>query len=209
MISEKLAEPIKRGRAKIIGCLPPTIEEWIHFMDSHREKWDVRTAAYLKKVPEDFFAPESEAEEGEPCPRSWDRLAVEMAYIDDPDVLEPTIVGWLGSAVGGRFIAFLRSPIPDAEDLIKEPRLFRDLDLDGKYLASVIVASAYNREKKITLNQVYPFVKTIAEEQADFLILFMVALKKAKRTAVFREAVSRRDQVHRALAEVGKYIANL
>ena len=205
-VARMLPTPLT-SRFHIVEVEPPKVEEWAEWMDKHYSDWDKRILAYLTKFREDFIAVPSEPEtlENYPTPRTWTSLAVEIARTPEKFMREK-ICGYVGKAVGGKLLAFLNSKVPDVEELLARPELFRELPLDSQYLSIVLLGNHVERSEKVSMNSVMRFLEVVAEVQGDFIVLFLLAAG-SKRKKVFGEIFKRRTKVWDCLKDVGYYSA--
>lgn len=124
---------------------PPRVEEWVRWMTTHHDRCDEKVFAYLYRFPEDFcrIPEEGETLEGYPTPRSYTFLALDLPAAVDNGLTSTEIrtlcIAALGSEVGERFYAFWRNPVPGFADFLENPLLFRELDVDQRYIAVVVI----------------------------------------------------------------------
>lgn len=206
-IAERLPAPLA-SRFHIITCDPPKVEEWITWMSEHYEDWDKRVAAYLMRFRDDFIVTPREPEtlENYPTPRTWTWLSLELPKTP-AKYLREKAVGYLGAEAASRFIAFINNPIPEPEELIRNPMIFYDLTLDAKYVATVMVASHFDQNKKMPAQDILRFTDVISEVQHEFAILFLLSLKD-RRKQFFNAVVNKPDSsTWKALRDVASYIA--
>jgi len=209
VIARKLPAPLV-SRFHEIDIEPPTIEEWANWMDTHYPNWDKRILAYLMRFDEDFIVLPNDAEtlENYPVPRTWTNLALELG--DTPHkFLRDKINGYVGKAVGGKLYAFITSPIPEPEELLSNPEMFRDLGMDSKYLSIVLIAEYYkkNGAKKELAKKVLDFLDVVADVQQDFIVLFFIALGDKKMKFYYYVLENRQSRTWKALKEVGSFLA--
>ena len=200
-IAHPLPAPLT-SRFHVIVADSPTIEEWSAWMDSHVGEWDKRVLGYLMRFREDFIKLPDEPEtlEAYPTPRSWHWLAEEL--VKTPRKFwRPKAEGYVGREVATRFVAFLETPIPDPEDLIKKPAVFAKLSLDTKYLATVIVGNHYVGEAKVSPKQLVPFLRVAMAEGGEFLALFLMTIQSNREKASELLATIMTDKDYRDLAE--------
>jgi len=209
IVARKLPTPLI-SRFHIIEVDAPKVEEWAGWMDAHYKDWDRRIIAYLTRFPEDFIALPSDAEtlENYPTPRTWTNLALELK--DTPmQFLREKIYGYVGKAVGGKLYAFITTPTPEPEELLSNPKMFKELGLDAKYLAIISVAEYYKRNeaKKELAKRVLDFLDVVADVQQDFIMLFFIALGDKRMKFYHYVLDNRQSKTWMALREVGNYIA--
>ena len=168
------------NRMIVIECDVPKIEEWANWMDKRfGENWDRRTLAFLMRFSDDFLRlPDTpETLENFPTPRTWTVLAVMLAA--QKRLPTDIIAGLVGKEVATRFSAFLRSQVPSVKELITKPQIFNSLNLDGKYIAVVQVANFIRKNTK-NLQQALNFVKFLAKESREFLVLLILSCGNQK-----------------------------
>ena len=146
-----LVKPLPKhaaGRVQFLTLDLPSVKDWASYVSSRNEKWDVRCLAYLLRFEEDIYERVEGNELNEPFanPRSWERLAVQLAApngrMSNEERLTATVEGWVGKVVGQKFEAFLKYDIPEPERFLKQPELFAELKsgdsehgLDKQFLA--------------------------------------------------------------------------
>ncbi|MEM2068397.1 MAG: AAA family ATPase [Nitrososphaerota archaeon] len=196
------------SRFHVVNVEAPTLEEWASWMDAHNPGWDKRGLAYLMRFAEDFLRLPSEPEtlDPYPTPRTWTWLLSELPNTDSRHIKE-RMVGYVGLEVGTRFEAFLRTPLPDPEELIDDPRVFINLSVDAKYLAVVSVANHYVAKLK-SPERLLPFLETVSDVQADLVILFLIVAKK-KMNELFKIISAKLPKVWKNIVEVGAFIVGL
>ncbi|MEM1520370.1 MAG: AAA family ATPase [Candidatus Bathyarchaeia archaeon] len=220
--SSELPEPIL-SRVTTLYVEPPTIDEWIEYMNkNYGDKWDRRIAAFLKIYPEDLLKkPKRGRTIGYPTPRSWTLLATKLwHHLKKMEELEEkgdlkgmkkleryiyaTIDGTVGPEVGEKYIAFLKTQISQKllEDLKENPELFDSLNISQKAMV-VYSISQYPVEKIIEYNE--KFMRYLVKKHAEFaaLLIALIPIKERKRLII--EAISkdpRRSSVYEELANV-------
>lgn len=172
-----LARPLPAAlinRLIVVPFQPPTVEEWAQYMDSIGE-WDKRVYAYLKRFPKDFLKVENiEMLENFPTPRSWSKVAMLMPKVKkSEEAMRLLATGCLGREIGEKFLTFINHPVPEVEKLVKQPELFKQLDLDTKYIFVVTLSNWLTEEQR--LEQTKNLLNIISEER-EFIILLLVCL---------------------------------
>jgi len=158
------------SRLNVIDVDPPTIEEWSDWMTkSYGENWDRRCFAFLARFRDENYLIKipkaTETLDPYPTPRTWSSLATLMARgIQDKE----TIRGLVGYEVGTKFDAFLKVRV-DINELIREPKLFHELEFDSKYMVCVMLASWISRHINNPA-KVFPLVDEMSEEKRERLI---------------------------------------
>lgn len=218
------------GRFIVYKVELPTLEGWADWMDRNFENWDKRVLAYLMNFPDEFLKPppESETLTNFPAPRSWTKVARLILEIPQ-GFLKETIIGFLGPETGEKFSAFLEMRVPQIEELLRRPQIFKELDLEGKYLASVFLGSylqktmqesikeSLKKDEKIEeaipliraiakekTEKVMPLIRVMMEEQKDFVVLSVISAGNRKQEISL--ALSEKEE---AIKKVLKKIAPL
>ena len=165
------------NRLKILSIDPPTPEEWGGWMDlRYGNKWDRRTLAYLLRFKEDFLRPPAEPEglEGFPTPRTWEWVARNLQSGAD----EADVVGLLGQEVGHKLMGFLEASV-DLEELLRNPKMWREMNVEARYIALAMLSSSMN-EDKVSFDRVATLVDVIEDE---YLVLLTTLVSKTKKEA--------------------------
>lgn len=202
-ITRPLPKPL-RNRAVIVNVDPPTVDEWIEYMEKkYGEGWDRIVAAYLKFYPSDFLKPPAESDDFSafPSPRSWTRLATLLAeHGRDGDFVKEIVYGTLGSEVGARFLALIRTNMDinkTIEELNKNPDAFSGLKINERIL---VIASIAQRPLTEIAN-LAKILQYFAEKDREMLIILMLMMDKKKRL----EFISKfRNIVAAAVASMSK-----
>ena len=168
----------------------PKIEEWAEYMNANGD-WDTRVLAYLKRFPEDFLKPPSEPEtlENFPTPRSWTRVAQWFPRMRSENSREALCTGNLGVEVGGKFLTFIRNPVPSPEELVQNPKKFKELSLDQKYIFTVVLSNWLREDIRRKTKKAVNLVKVMAEDDREFIMLAMITLPTKERAVFFNELV--------------------
>jgi MoxR-like ATPase len=133
------------NRVYRIEVEPPTVAQWVRWVSSHFDRSDEKVFAYLYRFPDDFCRVPEEGEtlEGYPTPRSYTFLAQDLVAAVDtglkPSAIRTLCIAALGSEVGERLYAFWQNPVPSFTEFRENPSLFRDLNLDQRYIAVVVI----------------------------------------------------------------------
>jgi len=115
-IARELPTPLV-NRMIFVEVSPPTVDEWIEFMNKVRGKWYKPVGEYLLAHPNSLLKVPKEPEllENWPSPRSWDVLATELylaelskkAKISYSAYIDKIIYGCIGVTEAQKFKAFL------------------------------------------------------------------------------------------------------
>ncbi len=135
------------NRVKIFEIEPPTIDEWAVYMNKFVGDWDRRVYSFLNKFPQFFFEKPPDVETLTPfsTPRQWTELA-KVSHLFDDDTVEILAYSMVSSEAASHFITFIRTNVPDVEEILKDPSAFAMLDIDAKYLAAALVAGEIHKE---------------------------------------------------------------
>lgn len=176
-VANMLPSPLV-NRMLLVDVARPKLEEWQEYMSkNYGDEWDKRVFAFLKRFSnEDYFLspPErTETLEGFPTPRAWTHLSLLMHQgINDRD----TLSGLLGSEVGEKLNIFLMTDV-DIEELIERPEKFHSLNLDGKYMATVMLASWISNSEEF---RAFDLIDVMASESREYLVTVCVCLGREK-----------------------------
>jgi DNA polymerase III delta prime subunit len=190
------------NRLKILSIDPPTPEEWGQWMDSiHGNKWDRRVLAYLLRFKEDLLKPPAEPEglEEFPTPRSWEWVALNLQGGAD----EEDIIGLLGQEVGHKLMGFLEVNI-DLEELLKKPQMWREMNVEAKYIALAMLSSSIN-EDKVSFEQAAALAAAIEDE---YVVLLTTLITKDKKEAWIAYLVQRGGRFRNLFKDVVTIINN-
>ena len=175
----------------VLEVSAPTIDEWYKWMvDRYGDDWDIRTYAFLKAFETENYLlrpPEDpETLRNFPSPRSWAMLARKLKKgLERPEV----ITSFLGPEVGTRFQAFLRTKV-DLDALLEDPEKFKELNLDQQYMAAIMLAGWFERNKKISKG--FKLLTKMSEESVEFTIVTLLSITDQKvRRKVVMEIVNR------------------
>lgn len=215
------------GRFTVVGVDPPTIDEWVVWMDEHYGIWDKRVLGYLVQFKGDFLQVPKDPEglESFPCPRNWTTVAILLPREPkDPSDEEIYAFGRLGTAVGGKLLAFLKTDIPEIEELIAHPEKFRNLNpdrsknLDAQYLATVILGSYLEEKVKIIeeknelkvenpeeVEKTIGLIKVMAETHQDFIALTTMVIGSEKKHPVIAVWIRKDKTLEKCLKEISDF----
>ncbi|MFO7968307.1 MAG: hypothetical protein R6U44_11975 [Archaeoglobaceae archaeon] len=177
-VANMLPSPLV-NRMLLVDVARPKLEEWQEYMNkNHGDEWDKRVFAFLKRFAnEDYFLrppQRTETLEGFPTPRTWTHLSLLMYQgINDRD----TLSGLLGGEVGEKLNIFLMTNV-DIEELIEMPEKFHGLNLDGKYMATVMLSSWISSSDDF--GKVFDLIDAMASESREYLVTICVCLDRDK-----------------------------
>jgi hypothetical protein len=158
-------------------------------MDDHYgEDWDNRVYFFLKRFENDnyLYKPPRNPEtlDPYPTPRAWTRCALYLKKgFDDLE----TIAGFIGEEVAHKLHAFLSLNIT-LEELLTNPKRYKDLSLDAKYMAiamlSTHITKVLKNKETIFMSKKRPkeiedilrLYDVIVEDRHEFAVLLAVSL---------------------------------
>jgi hypothetical protein len=161
------------NRLLVIKVDTPTVDEWKAFMDDHYgEEWDNRVYFFLKRFENDhyLYKPPKNAEtlDPYPTPRAWTRCALYLKKgFDDIE----TIAGFVGEEVAHKLHAFLSLDVT-LEQLLAEPKRYKQLSLDAKYMVVAMFSSHITNVIRKHKSGILDLYKKNAKEVVDILKLF-------------------------------------
>lgn len=177
-VANMLPSPLV-NRMLLVDVARPKLEEWQEYMNkNYGDRWDKRVFAFLKRFANEgyFLKPPQRTEtlEGFPTPRAWTHLSLLMHKgISDRD----TLLGLLGSEVGEKLNIFLMTDV-DIEELIERPEKFHGLNLDGKYMATVMLSSWISNSEEFS--KAFDLIDAMGSESREYLVTVCVCLDREK-----------------------------
>jgi hypothetical protein len=179
------------NRMKIYEVLPPTIDEWIQYMQrTYGDEWEKACAVYLKLFPSELLVPPKQAFEAFPTPRSWTLTCIDIYELkkrgEDEDVIEATAVGGLGQEVGLKLSRIFKINIDIEKTLIEletDPELFDQFDPDRKLDVQILILStlaSQNAERLARFKKLFEYLYQKHRELLTVLIMIMNKSSKAK-----------------------------
>ena len=135
------------NRVRVFNILSPSVDEWAEYMDKYVGDWDRRVYAFLRRFGDYFCQKPPDVETLEPfaTPRQWTELAKVSHYFND-DVLEYIAYSNVGSEASAPFITFIRTQIPDVDEILVRPDLIMSFEINEKYLFAAQLASKLAKE---------------------------------------------------------------
>ncbi|MEM4964955.1 MAG: AAA family ATPase, partial [Pyrobaculum sp.] len=188
-LSRSLPKPL-RNRMTIIYVAPPSIDEWISFMNStYGDKWEKLVGAYLRVFPEDMLQPPEGDWDAFPSPRSWSNLALLLKqYENEPDEFkESLIIGSVGSKVGTKFATIYaqrKNMQKLIEDVFADPKLFAELKIEEKVLVVSHLSQLSIDELKERAERL---VEYMAENTREWLVTLFALYEPKKRMETLRK----------------------
>ncbi|MEM0479200.1 MAG: MoxR family ATPase [Pyrobaculum sp.] len=187
-LSRPLPKPL-RNRMTIIYVTPPSVDEWISFMNSvHGDRWEKLVGAYLKVFPEDMLQPPEGEWDAFPTPRSWTNLALLLKqYENEPDEFkESLIIGNVGSMIGIKFATIYaqkKNMQKLIEDTLAEPKLFAELKIEEK----VLIISHLSQLSIDELKRAERLIEYMAENTREWLMMLFALYEPKKRMEALRK----------------------
>lgn len=188
-LAEELDEPMRRGRAVILFLSPPTLDEWMEWMDkTYGDRWDRRILAFLKLYSDSFFTPVKEKEDGDiesgyralNSPRNWTKLAILLKTVEDTETLDPIISGLCEPETAVKLKAFLNTAVVDWRTIKKwNPQM----PPEAKYLLLAQMASA----KDLLDDRYSELLAELDNESLNLLLSLMPVEKRYEFGAYARE----------------------
>jgi hypothetical protein len=179
------------NRMKIYEVLPPTVDEWIQYMQrTYGDEWEKVCAVYLKLFPSELLMPPKQAFEPFPTPRSWTLTCVDIYHLrrvgEDEDVIEATAIGGLGQEVGLKLSRIFKINIDIEKTLIEletDPELFDQFDPDRKLDIQILILTtlaSQNAERLARFQKLFEYLYQKHRELLTVLIMIMNKNSKAK-----------------------------
>jgi hypothetical protein len=197
MISTPLA-----SRFKIVRIEPPRVDDWFEWMNwKHGDGFDKRVYAFLKRFEDENYliqVPRTpETLDSYPVPRTWEWLALELheGFSTDDD-----ICGLVGYEVGTKLQAFLKVDV-DIEELIRTPEVFTRLDLDGRYMVSVMLGTWISKHINDP-KRAYPLIDAMSLESREFLVLTCMSMEKRNLVQFLRQLFTYQPSYKDVLSEI-------
>jgi len=205
-LAEPLPDPVLRGRVMRIYIKPPSVEEWIQFMnEQYSEKWDKKVAAFLLMYPSYLWvkADDDAGYDPRPSPRSWTKLA-RLLYLTskmdiDDDELDVLINSLISGQEAALFKTFYKTIVPSIDDIRSGLKNWADLPLEAKYLLTVQMAQ---KDPDELVEKYYEILRDMARSDRECLHLLLIVIGDPRKRQRFRIAVARRlPEVAKALSE--------
>jgi hypothetical protein len=190
------------SRMLVLVVEPPTVQSWADWMtQTYGDDWDKRTYAFLKRFEDEGYLirvpMKPETLEAYPVPRTWSATALLMHRGVSTD---DTLVGLLGYEVGTKLQAFLKVDV-DIEELIRTPEVFTRLDLDGKYMVSVMLGTWISKHIADP-KRAYPLIDSMSMESREFLVLTCMSMEKKSLVQFLRQLFTYQPSYKDVLSEI-------
>jgi hypothetical protein len=200
-LARELPKPL-RNRLIIVPVEPPSLEEWLDYMNrNYGDNWDRFVYAYLKMFPQDFITPPSD-DDNFPSPRSWTNLSLKLHKYNDDSLAESFAVGCLGKEVGTRFIAAYMVKISqeDINNVLKNPQVFSRMEQNKQLMLLYSISQQINQNN---YNQFLPFLNWLGENSREFLVL-VIKLVTDKKLQI-KLVLSMKEKMKEILSDIMKY----
>jgi hypothetical protein len=205
-LAEPLPDPVLRGRVMRIYIKPPSVEEWMQFMnEQYGEKWDKKVAAFLLLYRQYLWvkADDDAGYDPRPSPRSWTKLARLLYLTSKADVDDDELDVLINSLISGQeatlFKTFYKTIVPSIDEIRSGLKNWVDLPLEAKYLLTVQMAQ---KDPDELVEKYYEILLEMARVDRECLHLLVVIMGDPRKKQRFRIAVARRlPEVHKALSE--------
>jgi hypothetical protein len=221
-LAEPLPDPILRGRVMRFYIRPPTVDEWIQFMnEEYGDKWDNRVAVFLKRWPDLLWVQYQDDAGYDPraSPRNWTKLAVLLYCMNNSadgekvDKLRNTMRKIFGdvrtddtvlidSLISGNeaqlFKDFIATQVPSLDELKVNVNIWKQLSLEAKYL----ITSMLSQKSLDELSEKYiDILYVMSEVDREFIELLKNLLPREKRTQFVTRMARRHPRVFKALSD--------
>lgn len=183
-IARPLAAP-QMNRVIKVDVDAPTVDEWAEWMEKNKPNYCKEILAYLMMFKEDLLKLPKDPEvlENFPTPRSWTHLAETLTddYRDiyTPDEMYELAKGSVGVEVAPKVQKFLTSRIPSINELIERPEIFASLNIEGKYVATVVLGR-WLQEHKRSIGKARKLIETIADVSEELIVLLIKSIIKGR-----------------------------
>ena len=189
------------NRCYVIKVDPPTVEEWIEYMNENYEEWDRRVGAYLMYFKgELIMKPESEETlNAFATPRQWTALATDIVGVEDKERIYTMAEATVGAKVASKLATFVTTRIPSIEEIIARPSIIAELDSEKKFLAAYMIAQ--NMDKK----GIAKVLEWLAENLKEIAVVTAILADRKK----LREVARKVDKFGDVLVETLKITAEI
>ena len=194
-VANPLPLPLRMGRLVPVRVSPPTVEEWIEYMDRvYGNKWLRVVGAYLLRFKNDFIIAPSEDDDGLsaiPSPRSWTKLATLLYQMlqstdeeekPDKEFIEEIIIGHVGPEAGRKLATLISTSIDIdaiAKKVLTDPSKYSTLTETEKILVLNIASQDPKKYKELA--------KYLATNHRDDLVIMVSLMKKEVRLEMLKD----------------------
>jgi hypothetical protein len=200
------------SRMGIYEVSAPRVDDWAKYMaEAYGDDWDNRIYAFLKKFEDESYLiklpKDPETLDPYPVPRSWSRLSFLMAMIG---ANKETMAAYVGGEAAQKLDSFLKVNI-DIEDLIKKPAQWKTINVDAKYMASIMLSTWLSKNKK-KIKQSFKLIDEMAADSKEFVTLAATPMKKSDLikflTELFQYSQEYRDAFKEIAMDIKAAISN-
>jgi hypothetical protein len=179
-LADVLDEPMRAGKTCIIGVDKPKIASWIEWMNKkYGDDWDKRVGAFLTRYPD--MAYESNVDEGYEAIRrlrGWSESAKITHKIDDEQIVENIVKGFVGKQAMIQFMAFIKVKVPEIDEIEKNPLMWNTLNEEQKYMLTYELAS---RDNKVIIERYRNILAKMINEDREYIGLLLALKTKENR----------------------------
>jgi KaiC/GvpD/RAD55 family RecA-like ATPase len=198
------------NRMKIFEVTPPTVDEWIDYMQrTYNDRWEKACAVYLKMFPAELLIPPKQAFEAFPTPRSWTLTCLDIYELrrseTDEDVIEAAIVGGLGHEVGLKFSRIFKVGT-DLDKVLGEiatrPEVFEEIGIETK----ILVLSSIASQTYENITKYRKFMEYLLEKHRELLTVLVTTMNKDTKARLLKEQWFNDGIIRRLASEIGPYV---
>ena len=171
---------------------PPSLEDWLEWMEIHNIPVHPRILAYLKSNPQDLCTKPKGAEtlESFATPRSWTILCEiignDLKYFD-VDEIRILAEGLLGTDVANKLMIYLTKNIPSVDDLLRNPSVLDNLDIEGLLIVSAMLGNHLaNNVELCERKELHEVVRKLCKISEDLVMVMMFSAGKKRFTVALK-----------------------
>lgn len=189
-IAGGLPKPL-RNRMTILSVDPPSIDDWIDYMNrKYEDKWERVTGTYLHYYPAEFIAPPKQDDgfSAFPTPRSWTNTALLLyQFRGASDELKTEIcTGNLGAEVGTKLAALLKTKV-DLEKVIGEiksdPKKYSELNINVR----ILVLSSMAQQNIDFFDKIVDLLKYMLENHREDIMVLLKVMDRGNRITLLQK----------------------
>ena len=197
-----LPEPLLSGRVIKFSVDAPNTDEFLEYIKTKNGSFSGKGIAFLKK--NQCLQRTEKKEENDNSvivtPRSWEKL-LEVLYpfedVKDEVFIRELVTGLLGNTtIASEFLTWWFTEVPDIKLLVDEPKLWSDLTMTQKYIASTQILALKNVPKQL--------MEYIYEHDREILILLLSLANAEQEAKLYRYFYSSIPKIAQYLNEVAK-----
>jgi len=193
------------NRMTIIECEPPSIEEWVQYMNmKYGDEWEKFCAIYLARYPADFYRMSDVPFKAFPSPRSWTRTAIQLYELREfgENIRYEFVKGNVGDDVATKFFTLMRVNIPEPREFLAKYRSYwESFTYDQKFLMIYSLTQFIQRNRDY-LEKYGQFVADFIDTGERELVILLLRLTDKQTLSALVE----NEQISSAL---DKYIDEL